>query len=99
MAHKNTLDCERTRSRRLSGSVFGDDGPTTSRADLIDVLATALLARLLTEDEETCVDRIGTTTDNYCDSSLAFHPEQSPDGVRERGHGSPAGPHRNGRTS
>ena len=68
--------------------VRDDTFPTTSPEDLVDVLATTLLARILADPA--CVNRTDATPLNSEDSSLAFPAEESPHGVTERGRGDPA---------
>lgn len=76
-----------------------DSNPTaTSYADLVDVLATTLLARLLAETGYG-VNQTDATTGIEADSSLAFTPEEDPDGATERGRLAPAKAHRKGRQS
>lgn len=76
--------------------VRDDTGTTTSRDDLVDVLATTLLTRILADSG--CVNRTGASPWSDADSSLALPPEQSPDGVTERGRVDPAEAHGTGRT-
>ena len=87
----STLDGRPTRWVR------DDTFATTSREDLVDVLATTLLTQILAEP--ICVNQTGATPWNGEDTSLAFAPEQSPDGATERGRVDPARPHRIGRTT
>ena len=77
--------------------VSDDTFATTSRGDLVDVLASTLLAQLLANPA--CVNQTGATPWNGEDTSLAFAPEQSPDGATERGRVDPAQAHRIGRTT
>ncbi len=63
--------------------VRDDTGTTTSREDLVDVLATTLLARILAAPA--CVNRTDASPWSDADSSLALPSEASPDAVTERG--------------
>lgn len=69
----------------------------TSRDDLVDVLATTLLARILTDPE--CVNQTDTSPWSDADSCLALPSEASPDAVTERGRGDPAGTRETGRAT
>ena len=71
--------------------VRDDTFTKTSREDLVDVLATTLLARILADP--TCVNRTDASPWSDADASLAFPAEESPDAVTERVAGSPARPH------
>jgi len=71
--------------------VRDDTFTTTSREDLVDVLATTLLTRILADPG--CVNRTDASPGIDADSSLAFPAEGSPDAVTERVAGSPARPH------
>lgn len=86
-----------TRRGRPPRWIRDDTGTTTSRDDLVDVLATTLLTRLLVDPE--CVNRTGASPWSDADSSLALPPEQSPDAVTERGRVDPAGIRETGRTA
>lgn len=76
--------------------VRDDTGTTTSREDLVDVLATTLLTRILADPA--CVNRTGASPWSDADYSLALPSEASPDAVTERGRVDPAGAHGTGRT-
>lgn len=71
--------------------VRDDTVPTTSREDLVDVLATTLLTRILADPA--CVNRTDASPWSDADYSLAFPAEESPDAVTERVADSPARPH------
>ena len=63
--------------------------------ELVDVLATTLLARVLSPLVAGAVNQNDGTICPDSDSSLAFPANQSPDGAKERGRGDPARPHGN----
>ncbi len=86
-----------TLPRRPPRWVGDDTGTTTSRADLVDVLATTLLTRILADPA--CVNRTDTSPWSDADSSLALPPEPSPDAVTERGRVDPAGTRETGRAA
>jgi hypothetical protein len=86
-----------TRRGRPPRCVRDDTGTATSREDLVDVLATTLLAQLL--DDPACVNQTDASPWSDADSSLALPSEASPDAVTERGRVDPARPHRTGRTT
>ncbi len=69
----------------------------TSREDLVDVLATTLLARIL--GDPGCVNRTDASPWSDADSSLALPSEASPDAVTERGRGDPAATRDTGRAA
>lgn len=98
-------DGGRTREGNTTSTLSGhpvrwvrdDTFPTTSREDLVDVLATTILTQILADP--TCVNRTDTSPWMDADSSLALPSGQSPDAVTERGPRDPANAHKPGRTA
>lgn len=86
-----------TLPRRLPRWVRDATWTETSREDLVDVLATTLLTRILADTDY--VNRTDTSSWNDADSSLALPSEASPDAVTERGLGDPAGTRETGRAT
>lgn len=82
-----------TPARQVSDSTFDE-----RTREVLDVLATTLLARLF-EEATGCVNQMNTTTQNNTDSSLAFTPETRPHGAVKRGRRGTARPHESRRST